>query len=1141
MSDDDDLNLTLHTFNGDEDDSNDEIDWEEVEVPEQEPQEQQPLMQIVLRPDNEAEVSTKKSSAMSHAERMLRIDCHKIHTVLLLLNARIRNQWLNDDLLHARLLSLTPLALQTAFAMIHPSKVPEAALRGRMFESSVSRLAEWWFQDFFEVSDEGHIRNITFDTMKQRLIKFVPGFAEQFEDAVAPPEAERDNSSFRLKYKGKGKEKEKEKQPPSTTPLIDFSDLDLLEDILDNSIEPIKSPKSLMKHALMQSGSRDTSAQLFTALCRALAIPARLVVSLQSVPWKAAIGREAKKYPKKASNVSKGKAEVVENEGNTAPTVSSPRNVVLKKGGQVHWHHDQPVDKRGKAQAKEKAKPAVKLRKSKSKGDVSGSAQSTSASSKPKKLKHDDPRITPPTYWTEVFSKADSQWIPVDPIRGFVNKRHVFDPSPSSNSSSSSSSGDNRLVYVLAFEEDGYARDVTRRYAREFGAKVAKVQGGSTTNTNRARVQWWEGVLSLITRPFRLNRDDIEDDELETAQLMEGMPTSIIGFKDHPLYVLPRHLKQNETIYPPPAPASGAEFDPSMLLDPSGSRSHTPELGKFRGEPVYPRSSVVSLKTPENWLRSEGRSIKEGTAPMKYVKLRASTIGRKREIEMIKEGMKDIQKKTKGANGVIGIYVDEVVDEERAGTSGNADTGGEIMQGLYARNQTELYVPDPVVDGIIPKNQFGNIDLYVNTMLPRGAVHIPFKGVAKIARKLQIDFAEAVTGFEFRKRKATPVLEGIVVAIDNEKVVLEAFLTAEREALEKAQLKQKERVLKQWTRFVHGLRIRQRLQEQYADRPGGGKGTTTLTTHDTAVIESNKKEYSTINEYIIQGDAGDQNLTGAISCYEESESMEEQGRQTPDQDVNHLTTAAGGFIVQAGDVVQPFRLPKLPKLDSDLVSYSSLDRLPNSNSELDLPYDDALPMPDFETYDIDVVDDGELTLTFKNPPTTTPKTMHELAQVAETIRAPVIKADDSEDQAPTTRSASRSETVFQPSAKKKHTRNQPSAPATGSGIAVVSPSENGMSRRKNGKRKQEETNKASPSARRRSVRLTTRKRKLRRADGDSDDDVADEEGDNAGRMSSSLTKRSRQSIRTPSATGAGGEEASTPSSTRVLRPRDAKK
>lgn len=59
MSDDGDLTLTLHTFNGDEDDSNDEMDWEEVEVPEQAPQEQQPLMQIVLRPDNEAQVPTK--------------------------------------------------------------------------------------------------------------------------------------------------------------------------------------------------------------------------------------------------------------------------------------------------------------------------------------------------------------------------------------------------------------------------------------------------------------------------------------------------------------------------------------------------------------------------------------------------------------------------------------------------------------------------------------------------------------------------------------------------------------------------------------------------------------------------------------------------------------------------------------------------------------------------------------------------------------------------------------------------------------------------------------------------------------------------------------------------------------------------
>ena len=57
------------------------------------------------------------------------------------------------------------------------------------------------------------------------------------------------------------------------------------------------------------------------------------------------------------------------------------------------------------------------------------------------------------------------------------------------------------MVYVLAFEEDGYARDVTPRYAREYGAKVAKVQGGS-----KSRKEWWESVANIVRRPYRLVR-----------------------------------------------------------------------------------------------------------------------------------------------------------------------------------------------------------------------------------------------------------------------------------------------------------------------------------------------------------------------------------------------------------------------------------------------------------------------------------------------------------------------------------------------------------------------------------------------------------------------------------------------------------
>ena len=48
-----------------------------------------------------------------------------------------------------------------------------------------------------------------------------------------------------------------------------------------------------------------------------------------------------------------------------------------------------------------------------------------------------------------------------------------------------------------------------------------------------------------------------------------------------------------------------------------------------------------------------------------------------------------------------------------------------IMEGLYAAHQVELYRPPPLEDGVIPKNAYGNIDLFVDSMLPEGAVHLP--------------------------------------------------------------------------------------------------------------------------------------------------------------------------------------------------------------------------------------------------------------------------------------------------------------------------------------------------------------------------------------------------------------------------------
>ncbi len=221
--------------------------------------------------------------------------------------------------------------------------------------------------------------------------------------------------------------------------------------------------------------------------------------------------------------------------------------------------------------------------------------------------------------------------------------------------------------------------------------------------------------------------------------MTEAMPTTMTGFKDHPLYVLERHLKRDEVVEPPV------------------------ELGKFRGEPVYPRGNVLQLKTAENWMR-QGRTVISGAQPLKWVKQRAVTVNKKRAIEMALADQRDraaTSKSTSSAkgpdeNGVLAVDVDSGNVESGEGFA--AEEG--IMQGLYAEHQTELYKPPPVVDvsfdlcsvecrrrsstrvfllfagcgymlsdahtqGKVPKNDFGNLDLYVPSMLPAGAVHIP--------------------------------------------------------------------------------------------------------------------------------------------------------------------------------------------------------------------------------------------------------------------------------------------------------------------------------------------------------------------------------------------------------------------------------
>lgn len=182
-------------------------------------------------------------------------------------------------------------------------------------------------------------------------------------------------SPFKVDRKGKGKAY----QGPVELDVEAWQDG---ED--EDEWEVVRSEKSLMKRALQRYGSRDVSAQLFTALCRALGIPARLVVSLQSVPWQAGVGKPKSKPKPKTKGKGKDRASVDgeedgEEDGDMEEVDIPSTGGYFPGDGQTLDGGSSSPAANGKGKGKEKAKPVIRLRKSKSKGQTLASSQPPSA------------------------------------------------------------------------------------------------------------------------------------------------------------------------------------------------------------------------------------------------------------------------------------------------------------------------------------------------------------------------------------------------------------------------------------------------------------------------------------------------------------------------------------------------------------------------------------------------------------------------------------------------------------------------------------------------------------------------------------------------------------------------------------------
>jgi xeroderma pigmentosum group C-complementing protein len=801
-----------------EDESDDEMEWEDAvpsalvhthkhheEIPSSE---QAGLRDLELTIENHEPFSLSRSAAQaavgkkgpSKIERTIRVLTHCMHVQFLILHNAVRNNWVNDKEVQKILVDGLSEGIMNEvkkwrrsmglLANHDPDQGTDSAEtkgsgKGKSKEKSAREKIRDWGADASKL--ENATPNLSRGDPLLRLLKYLMAYWRKRFRITAP-------SLRKVGYRpvhevdAEIKSFQNETHDPSRH---------------GERVESVAKFRELAKRC---EGSRDVGAQLFTALLRGLGIETRMVASLQPIGfgWTKHEEAESRKEQGKVGN----KSNVVADDNAIPPPFDSEEIQPVKRR-KANEPSLSPVrgtttktrpstaasrrPKRGTTSApislhntsSELSDPPADA-DSFSDSDLSIMEITPSTRTASKLGKPHDIDLTFPTYWTEVLSPVSNIYIP---ISVFVNPiiatqpEHltVFEPRGAAAEKSKQV-----LCYVVAYSADRSAKDVTVRYLKKHiwpgKTKGFRIQPEKVVVYNKSgkvlrheEYDWFKRVVGAFERPVQLRTaaDDIEEQkelvsvqpERKTKDGKNGGEETLQGYKASDEFVLQRFLKREEALLPSAQPVKYFTTGKGV---------------KEKKEAVYRRVDVVPCKTVETWHR-EGRQVKAGEHPMKHVPYRAMTLIRRREIE----------------------------DATRL-------TGEIPLQGLYAENQTEWIVPDPIgPDGKIPKNEFGNMDVYVPSMVPKGAVHIPLRGTAKVCKILGIEFAEACTGFEFGKQRAVPVLTGVVVAKENEDTVIDAWEEEmERQRLKEV-VKQEKLVLGLWRKFVTGLRIRERVRREY--------------------------------------------------------------------------------------------------------------------------------------------------------------------------------------------------------------------------------------------------------------------------------------------------------------------------------------
>ncbi|KAG7104156.1 DNA repair protein rhp42 like [Verticillium longisporum] len=784
--------VTVGSGDDDEDEDDDDIEFEDVPAPRTSMLDTSVGtgdLELTLHRDTRISLTNPfgDKKGPSKIERRVRIATHCVHVQHLLWHNAIRNAWLCDHEVQATLMSHIPPRLfdevdrwRTASGLDGKFKKasetkPKAKPKRR---TKVQKADDKDSRDWGPAADrleEGAVDMSHGDPLF-RLMKSLSSWWKQRFQVTAP-------GIRKLGY-------------------MSLERLDRLTKEWANASEDVKlhgeripDLDGFRSCAAACSGSRDVGAQLFTALLRALGLEARMVANLQPLGfgWTKAEDADAEKDTSTLAAVQRSKLAA---EGDSP----SKKNLGVKKSTQQTKRKPPAKTTNGRSVRRKSVKDEAgdsdepdTLISVVPDSDEDSVVELDVAPSKPASIKKFDQDLEYPHYWTEVLSPVTKIYLPVDPIvkKVIATNRELIESLEPRGSKADKAR--QVMAYVVGYSQDGTAKDVTVRYlkrqtlpGRTKGMRMPleKIpvhdKGGKIKRYNH--FDWFKSALQGFVRGSRKypitevdekeDSTDLKPAKPEKKEVKEGEET-LQYYKQSTEFCLERHLKREEALLPTAEAVK-------MFRNKGKAKDKAKDKGEDGAEePVYARKDVVNVKSAETW-HKQGRAPRAGELPLKKVPYRAATTNRRREL-----------------------------------AEAEAISGQKVLQGLYSFDQTDWIIPPPIKDGIIPKNDYGNIDLFAEHMCPEGAVHIPFRGVVKVCKRLQIDFAEAVVDFEFGHRMAVPVIQGVVVAEEHHDRVMEELRKDEAEKARKEDEKRRKEALRLWSKFLKGLRIVERIRQDY--------------------------------------------------------------------------------------------------------------------------------------------------------------------------------------------------------------------------------------------------------------------------------------------------------------------------------------